>query len=149
MYKHILVPTDGSKLAARGIREAVRLAKSLKARITGVHVGLPFEPPIYSEAVMFYSGPFSRAQYEKIVKKMADKHLAKIKRQAQAAGVRCQTVMVTDYAPWRGLLRTARARKCDVVVMATHGRGAVGGALLGSETTRLLAHSRIPVLVVR
>jgi len=149
MYKRILVPTDGSKLAAKGIRESVRLAKALRAKITGVYVAPPFVPPIYGEGALYYSGPFSPAQYKKLTEKIAKRHLGAIERAAHIAGVRCRTLLVTDLQPWQGILRTARARKCDAIVMGSHGRGALGGMILGSQTTRVLAHSKIPVLVAR
>lgn len=149
MYKHILVATDGSRLAARGVKQGIRLAKALKARITGAYVASPLVPPVYGEAAVYYAGPFSRSEYKRLTEKAARRHLGAIERTARAAGVRCRTRLVTDPQPWRGILRAARAQKCDAIVMASHGRGAVGGLLLGSETSRVLAHSRIPVLVVR
>jgi nucleotide-binding universal stress UspA family protein len=149
MYKHILIPTDGSALAARGIREGVRLAQALGAKVTGVHVAAPFQPPVYSEAGVRYSVSYSRGQYDKLVQKLANQHLAKVEREAAAAGVPCRTQAATGFQPWEEILRAARAQKCDAIVMASHGRGTLGGVLLGSETNRVLAHSKIPVLVVR
>ena len=149
MYKHILVPTDGSKLAAKGIREGVKLAKALRAKITGVYVASPFVPPIYSEGAMYSAGPFSRTEYKKLTEKIAGKALGAIERAARAAGVRCRTRLVTDPRPWQGILRAARTGRCYAIVMASHGRGAVGGLMLGSETSRVLAHSKTRVLVVR
>lgn len=149
MYKHILVPADGSSFAAKGIREGVRLAKALGATITGVYVAPPFVPLVYSEAATYYSGPFSPGEYKKLTEKIAKKALGPIERAARAAGVRCRTRLVTDPQPWRGILRAASAGRCDAIVMGSHGRGAVGGLILGSETSRVLAHSKLPVLVVR
>lgn len=149
MYKHLLLPTDGSSLAARGIREGVRLAKALGAKVTGVYVAPPFVAPIYSEAAAYYSGAFSPGEYKRITEKLADKALGVVERAARAAGVPCRTRLVNDPQPWGGILRAARAARCDAIVMASHGRGAVGGAILGSETGRVLAHSKLPVLVVR
>jgi nucleotide-binding universal stress UspA family protein len=149
MYKHILLPTDGSRVSAKGIREGVRLAKRLGARVTGVYVAPPFVPPIYSEGAAFYSGSFSSREYRKLVQKIAKRYLAVIERAARKARVRCRTLLATDHLPWQGILRTARARKCDLIVMASHGRSAMGGLILGSETTQVLARSKIPVLVVR
>jgi len=149
MFKHILVPTDGSNLSTKGVRQAITLAKPLRAKITGVYVASPFVPPIYSEAAAFYSGPFSPREYRKITEKIAKKYLSVIERAAREAGVPCRTLLTTDPQPWQGILRTARKRKCDAIVMASHGRGAMGGLILGSETTRVLSHSKIPVLVAR
>jgi len=70
-------------------------------------------------------------------------------KEVACAGVRCKTLFLTDLQPWRGILRAARREKCDAIAMASHGRGGLRGLLLGSETTRVLAHSRLPVLVTR
>jgi nucleotide-binding universal stress UspA family protein len=149
MYKHILVPTDGSSLAARGAREGVRLAKALGARISAVYVAAPYAPPAYGEGIVYSPGPFSTSEYKKLTEKLAKKALGGVERAAQAAGVRCRTRVVTDPQPWRGILRAARAERCDAIVMGSHGRGAVAGLILGSETNRVLAHSKLPVLVAR
>jgi nucleotide-binding universal stress UspA family protein len=148
MYKHILIPTDGSKLAAKGVRAGVRLAESLGARVTGVFVIPPYQPPMYDEGVVYFSGP-TRAAQRQAAEAHARKALSLIEIEAQAAKVRCATRFVVAPQPWRAILATARAAKCDTIVMASHGRSGLGGLLLGSETVRVLASSKIPVLVVR
>jgi nucleotide-binding universal stress UspA family protein len=150
MYKHILVPTDGSRLAARGIKAGVSLAKALRAQITGVYVIAPYAPSAYGDrAVMYYAYGVSPREHKKFSEKEANRVLAAVEREARAAGVRCGTQFVTDVQPWQGILRIARARKCDAIVMASHGHGAIGDLILGSVTSRVLAHSKIPVLVTR
>lgn len=149
MYKSILIPTDGSKLAAKGVRAGVRLAKALGARITGVYVAAPYLPPLYSEGTMVHAEMRSPAEHRKLVEKVARKHLGTIEQAARAVGVRCATRVVIESQPWRGILRAARAARCSAIVMASHGRGAIGGLILGSETARVLAHSKIPVIVTR
>jgi nucleotide-binding universal stress UspA family protein len=148
-YKHLLLPTDGSKLAAKGIREGVRLAKALGASVTGVYVAPPFVAPIRGEAAAYYAGPYSQGEYKRLTETIARKALDTVKRAAGKAGVSCRTRLIADPQPWTGILRAARAWRCDAIVMASHGHGAVGGLLLGSETSRVLAHSKLPVLVVR
>jgi nucleotide-binding universal stress UspA family protein len=148
MYRHILIPTDGSKLATKGIKAGVRLARSLHARVTGVYVLPPYVQPIYGEG-MAYVAYVSPRDYKKLSEQHAKKALAAVQREARAAGVPCATQFVIDAQPWQGILRAARARKCDAIAMASHGRGGLGGLLLGSETSRVLAHSKIPVLVTR
>lgn len=148
MFKHILVPTDGSRLAAKGIKAGIRLAKSLGARVTGVYVAAPYMPPMYGEAGLTLTG-LSQKDYRRAVERQAKKALAALEIDAGVAGVPCRVESLTEVQPWRGILRVARSRKCDVIVMASHGRGGLGGLILGSETARVLAHSKIPVLVAR
>lgn len=147
MYKHILVATDGSRFAARGVREAVRLARALGAGITGVCVVAP-SPAHYGEH-SYYAAGLTEADYRRYTDQPAKKTLATLAERARRVHVRCTTRVVRDEQPWRGILRAARAARCQLIVMGSHGRGALGGLLLGSETTRVLAHSHIPVLVVR
>ena len=147
MYKHLLVPTDGSALADKGVRAAIRLAKALKARITTLYVASPYASQLYGEAAIYYSQQVSRAEHAKSVAREAKKILGAVERAARAAGVPCRTRLATELQPWEAIVKAARG--CDAIVMASHGRGAVGGLLLGSETSRVLAHSKIPVLVCR
>lgn len=148
MYRHILVATDGSRFAAKGVREGVRLAKALRAKLSGVYV-IPPSPAVYGEAATYYAGGFTPADYKELTEKAARKALDALEREARGARVRCTTRFLTDAQPWRGILRAARAARCDAIVMGSHGRGAIGGLILGSETSRVLAHSKIPVLVAR
>jgi nucleotide-binding universal stress UspA family protein len=148
MFKNILVCTDGSRLAAKGVKAGIRLAKSTGARLTGVYVSPPWRTPLVSEGVVY--GPINSPQnYKRAMERMAKKALAAVEIEAQAAGVACDTVHVTAEPPWQGILQAARAKKCDAISMASHGRGGLGGLLLGSETARVLAHSKLPVLVTR
>lgn len=148
MYKHILVPTDGSKLSLKAAKEAAALARVLKAKITAVYVIEPFMPPLMIEGALL-PGPLTHEQYEKAAGKTAAEALKKVQKAAQAEKVPCATVSTTDPQPWEGILKTAKAAKCDVIVMASHGRGAIAGMLLGSETSKVLTHSKTPVLVCR
>ncbi len=148
MYKHILIPTDGSRLAGKGAKAGVRLARALGARVTGLYVIPPYMPPMYSEAAI-YAATVSPKEYKTMTEKAAKKALAGIEIDAETSGVRCQTQFVTATKPWEGIIKAARARKCDVIAMASHGRSGLGGLLLGSETSRVLAHSKIPVFVLR
>ena len=148
MFKHLLLPTDGSRLAAKGFKAGVRLAKALGAKVTGVYVILPYVPP-YGEAAMYYVPGLSPEAYDESAQKGARKALAAIEAEARSAGVRCTTRFLTNPHPHEGILKVAKAAKCDGIVMATHGRGGLGGLILGSETQRVLAHSRVPVIVTR
>jgi len=146
MFKHILIPSDGSRLALKGAKVGVRLAAGLGARVTAVYVVQPYFPAVYGEAALYVPSP---KDYKKASEQAARKALAAIQAQARAAGVTCATEVTTDPQPWGGILRVARSRRCDAIALASHGRGALGGLLLGSETQRVLAHSKIPVLVIR
>ena len=148
MYKHILIPTDGSKLAAKGMRTGVRLAKALGAKVTGVYVIPPYVLPMYSEGSTHYRAA-SPQQYKKSSEMQAKKALAAVAIEAETAGVPCSTRFLVAEPPWQGILQAARSGKCDAISMASHGRGGLSGLLLGSETTRVLANSKIPVLVTR
>ena len=148
MYKHILVPTDGSKLSLKAAKEAAALAKALKAKITAVYVIEPFTPPLMVEGALL-PGPITPEAYDAAAAKTAMEALKKVQKAAQAEKVACAAVSTTDKQPWEGILKTAKAKKCDVIVMASHGRGVLAGMLLGSETSKVLAHSRTPVLVCR
>ena len=148
MFKHILVPTDGSKLSLKGARAGVKLARTLGARVTALYVVPPYVPAMYGEAAI-YVPAIPPKEYKKASERAARKALAAVEIEAQTARVPCATVFTTDQQPWGGILRVARLRKCDAIAMSSHGRGALGGLILGSETQRVLAHSKIPVLVVR
>jgi nucleotide-binding universal stress UspA family protein len=148
MFRNILISTDGSRLAAKGVKAGVKLAASVGARVTAVYVTPPWRTPMISEGVVY--GPINSPQnYKRAMERVAKKALAAVEIEAQAAGVPCGVVHVTAEQPWQGILRAARTRKCDAISMASHGRGGLSGLLLGSETARVLAHSKLPVLVTR
>jgi nucleotide-binding universal stress UspA family protein len=149
MFRNILIPTDGSKLAAKGVKAGVKLARALGARVTGLYVIFPYVPPVYGEAALYHVPGLSPQESRRIYEKQAKKALGTIEAGARKASVRCKTGFVTSGQPWQAMLRIARSRGCDAIVMASHGRGGLGGLILGSETARVLANSRIPVLVVR
>ena len=148
MYKHILVPTDGTRLSDKAIKAAATLAAKFEAKLTAMHV-----VPPYNLAVSGYEiAPvvvFSHAEYRKATAKTSKAALDKVEKAALAAGVTCSGISVTDERAWEAIVRTARTRKCDLIVMASHGRRGLSGLLLGSETTKVLTHTKVPVLVVR
>lgn len=149
MYKHILVPTDGSKLSGKAIKSAVALARRLGARLTGIHVSAPWMPPVYGEGVVYAMPELSPKRYKEAMDKAARRALSEVEIEAQTAGVECKTMSSTGSQPWEAIIRAAKAKKCDLVVMASHGRRGLAGLLLGSETAKVLTHSKIPVLVCR
>ena len=141
MYRHILVATDGSALSNSAIRQGVALAKALNSRLTAIAVLAPYTPG--NTAISALKG-FSAA-----VRKEARRSFAAFNAEARAQGVRATATSVVGGEPWKAILLAARSRKCDLIVMASHGRSGLAGVLLGSETTKVLTHSAIPVLVCR
>jgi len=148
MYAHILVPTDGSRLSVAAAKSATALAAKLGARLTAVYVMAPYSPPMESEAVAFYPA-FSAGEFEKATRQAADKALAKVQALASAAKVKSDTVAVSGASPWKAIIATAKSKKADLIVMASHGRRGLEALLIGSETQKVLTHSKIPVLVCR
>ena len=147
MYRHILVPTDGSRLSLKAAAHAIALAKSLGAKLTGFHASPDYPLPVYADGVVFE--PLSRKDYAAQCKKEADRVLATVEAKARAAGVVFSGVSAISSSPWEAILAAARKEKCDAIVMASHGRRGVAALVLGSETQKVLTHSKLPVLVVR
>lgn len=148
MFKHILIPTDGSKLASEAAEAGVRLAKALGARVTGLFAAPPATPIVYK--AMLPVGYASPEEHEKAIEKAARSYLGAIEKAAKAAGVSCESMTVTSDFPADAILAAAKKRRCDLVFMASHGRrGLRRSSLLGSETQKVLANGNIPVLVFR
>ncbi len=145
MYKHILIPTDGSELSTAAIAKGIALARSLGARVTGITVFPPFRT-IAVEPLMVTDTP---AQYARDCAAIGEKYLRVVQDAATAAGVSCDVVWATHDHPYQAIIDTAGAKGCDLIVMASHGRKGVAAVVLGSETTKVLTHSKVPVLVCR
>jgi len=145
MYKNILIPTDGSELAAKAVQQGIALAKSLGARVTVLTVLQPFHL-LTADTQMLEDTP---AEYRARVQAQAGKTLAAVARAAQASDVACETIPLEHEHPYQAIIDTADARDCDLIVMASHARHGVAAVILGSETMNVLSHSKIPVLVYR
>lgn len=148
MYKHLLLPTDGSTLAGKAVVKGIALAKALGARITLLSV-VPEFRMVADESFVTPGSAQLKGRYEREATARATGMLRKLQQRAAKAGVKADIVALTGDLPYRQIIATARSRKCDVVVMASHGRRGLTGLLLGSETVKVLTHSKIPVLVVR
>ena len=146
MFRHILLPTDGSERSAKAIRMGVALAKSGGTRVTGIHVLADFHLMIAYEGSF---DPATEAKIEQESRAKANEYLAALQKIADDAGVPCETVCVTDDHPHESIIATAKERGCDLIVMSSHGRRGIVSLLLGSKTAKVLTHSDIPVLVVR
>ena len=158
MYKHILLPTDGSDLCNAAVVNGIRLAKVLDARVTGVYV-LPHVRQAEFLAAVDPHELWSSSEGDRAKKAMDDlealhraagsKYLAAVRKIAEEAGVPCETVVVSEGSPAEGIVEVARAKGCDLICISSHGRTGVSRMFLGSVTARVLSDSSIPVLVYR
>jgi nucleotide-binding universal stress UspA family protein len=147
-YRNILVATDGSPRSRAAVRTAAQVARAVGARLTGIFVVAEGAPTIFSGSKLYGSGVMSAA-YRNLARLQTKEILAEVEREAARAGVACRVAQRLARHPWRAILGTARAEGCDLIVMASRRRAGMGAVLLGSQTARLLAYSKIPVLVCR
>jgi nucleotide-binding universal stress UspA family protein len=145
MYRNILIPTDGSELAGKAVQHGMGLAKALGAKITVLTVLTPF--PVFTADAQAVED--TEPEYMKRMEESRAKLLATIANAAKAAGVPCETVKVSHEHPYEAIIDTAKTKGCDLIAMASHGRRGVSAIVLGSETVKVLTHSKIPVLVYR
>ncbi len=145
MFRHILIPTDGSDLSRKAMVYGIQLAKESGARVTALTLTEPYRVASM-DAVLVAVG---EDEYEEESRRVCDRALQQVKTAADAAGVPCDTVREVHDQPYRAIIDVAHARNCDLIVMASHGRRGVSALLLGSETVKVLTHSTIPVLVYR
>jgi len=144
MFKHLLVPTDGSELSNRAIALAMRLSIQHGAKVTGLHVIPEFRILTYRADMLDVE-----EEYRSVAAQRAADYLNIVADAARQANVACDTVCITHTPPHEAIVTAAEQRSCDLIVMASHGRGGVRALLIGSETFKVLTHSRIPVLVIR
>ena len=144
MYQRILVPTDGSEITGKAVATAISLAKALGAQLFTVSVKEPFPYSAISEMQPTPPQEFYDAQ-----ERIAADRVAAVVAVAQAAGVPCEGHTVEALHPWEAIIDHAAKSRCDLLVMASHGRRGMSALLLGSETQRVLTHTTVPVLVVR
>ena len=145
MYTHILIATDGSELAEKAVKQGLDLARRLKATVTAVTVTEPW-PAAVAYGVMQTNAV---ADYEQAAAQGAGRILAAVAQSAAGTGVACNTVHVADQYPAEGIIEQARAKGCDLIVMASHGRRGIAKLALGSKATRGLAHATTPVLICK
>lgn len=148
MYKHILLPTDGSKLSAKAVKQGIQFAKAIGAKATAINVTPEYEM-VMDEGFVMPAIMTIRKRFEEETAARSKKLLDEITTDAQAAGVACYGVTVVSGVPYDAIIRQATKGKCDLIMMASHGRKGLSSILLGSETAKVLTHSTIPVLVVR
>jgi nucleotide-binding universal stress UspA family protein len=148
MYKHILLPTDGSKLSAKAVKQGIQFAKSIGAKVTALHV-TPVYRAMMEEGFVLPPAATLKKRFEEESLKRSKAVLEGVKAEALAAGINCEGVSVVDDLPYDAIIKQAKKAKCDLIMMASHGRKGLSSILLGSETSKVLTHSTIPVLVVR
>ena len=144
MFHRILVPTDGSDITAKAVTTAVSLAKSLGAKVYTISVKEPFPYSAISEMQPTPPQEFFDAQ-----ERIATQRVQAVVSTCKAAGLACEGHTVEGLHPWEAIIDHARQQECDLVVMASHGRRGVSALLLGSETQKVLTHSKVAVLIVR
>ena len=147
MFTHILVPTDGSRLSLKAARHAARLAKALGAKITGFYAAPDLGSTYYGDGYILRA-PTAKAQAE-FTQKQARKCLSVVEVEAGVEKVPCEVFHTLSDSPYEAIIDAAKKKKCDLIVMASHGRRGISGLVLGSETQKVLVHSKVPVLVCR
>ena len=148
MLKHLLVATDGSKLSDKAVNAAIGLARDLGAKLTGFHATEDYPIMPFPEYAMFAES-LTPAMWKEDEEKRARRMLEKVEAKARKAGVACDTNFSLALHPYEAILQAAKKARCDLIVMASHGRRGIQGVVLGSETNKVLTHSKLPVLVVR
>jgi nucleotide-binding universal stress UspA family protein len=175
VYRNILIPTDGTELSKKAIPHAVALARLAGAVVTGVIVtnssrglagvplahidrinrvidssdGIVASIPTAQGSACFDEQSDMLEEVRQTRSNIVRRALDTIEAAAKACGVRCETIEVQDEHPFRGIVRTAAEKGCDLIVMASHGRRGIAAVLIGSETQKVVAHASIPVLVHR
>lgn len=150
MYKHILISTDGSEVAQKGLDHGLALAKEIGAQVSIITVTESF--PVYASAGAGIGAgwvPIEMADYDKVQDEFANRVFTVAQQAADQRGVAVETVHIRNAQPAESIIETAKARGCDLIVMASHGRRGLGRLLLGSQTSEVVTRSPLPVLVVR
>lgn len=144
LFKHILIPTDGSELSQMAVKHGIAIAKTVGARVTAMTV----QPPMTDFVVEGVTITVSDAERAEMARQF-DHRMDSARAEAKAQDVQLATIQVEDREPWRAVIEVAKQKGADLIVMASHGRRGVSALVLGSETQKLLTHSTVPVLVYR
>ena len=147
MFKHILIPTDGSRLSLKAVKSAIKLAKALGARVTGFYAIPDYSSTYYSDGHILHSP--NAEEHAENARQHALRCLSVIEVEAAVEKIPCEVFHAIGDSPHEAIIEAARKKKCDVIVMASHGRRGLSAMVLGSETHKVLVHSKIPVLVCR
>ena len=147
MFKRILVPTDGSELSRATAQRAVSFAKEAGARITAFFSKPEYPIAYFGEGALI--DPTTPEKFAELADQQANEYLGEVAQLCADAGVECSTISATSDVPYEAIIEAAEKSGCDLIFMASHGRRGISGLLLGSETNKVLTHSKVPVLVYR
>ncbi len=146
MYRRILIPTDGSELCRNAAQKGIEFAREIGAEVIAFHAIPATSYMLYTE-----SGPSDLMveQFEKEARARGERLTAELVRMAEKAGVKAEALCLSNDHPFEGIIEAAQSKHCDLIFMASHGRKGLSALLLGSETTKVLTHTKIAVLVYR
>jgi nucleotide-binding universal stress UspA family protein len=147
MYKRILIPTDGSAISRKAVKQGVALARSLGASVVGFFSPEDYRAVMYTEYMP--ATLLSQEDFEAQARKAAEKQLAFVQKTAETARVPYEGFWLISVAPWEAIIEAARKKKCDMIFMGSHGRRGLASVVLGSTTMKVLTHTKVPVLVTR
>ncbi|MCK9283391.1 MAG: universal stress protein [Rhodocyclaceae bacterium] len=147
MFTHLLVPTDGSALSTDTVRRALKFAQEIKARVTFFYAKPDYPVTLYGEGALI--DPTTPEKFAEIADRQANEILGACEALAREYAVPCASASSVSDIPWEAIIEAADNAGCDLIFMASHGRRGLSGFLLGSETQRVLTHTKIPVLVFR
>lgn len=147
MFKHILVPTDGSALSTDTVKRAIGFAKEAGAKVTFFYAKPDYPIALYGEGALI--DPTTPEKFAEMADKQSKEILAACEGLAALEGVASSSMSLVSDVPWEAIISAASNAGCDLIFMASHGRRGLSGLVLGSETQRVLTHSKIPVLVYR
>jgi nucleotide-binding universal stress UspA family protein len=147
MFKHILIPTDGSPVSTKAVKAGIALAKEHGAKVTGYHAVEPIPMHLYGEG--YVPDRAMIEAFERRQQAAAKKHVSALAREALAAGVAFEPVVQTSNRPYDGIVETANKRKCDLILMSSHGHRGLNRMMLGSVADKVIQRAKVPVLVYR
>ncbi|MGB8337447.1 MAG: universal stress protein [Burkholderiales bacterium] len=145
MFKRILIPTDGSELSRKAVNAGIEFAKAINAKVVGFYATERYPIMMYGEYIPVEA--ISPEEFRRQEEARAKALLGYIEAAAKNAGVECSTEFIEAAQPYEAIIKTAENKACDLIYMASHGRRGLSALVLGSETNKVLTHSKVPVLV--
>ena len=147
MYKKILIATDGTPLSKKAVTHGLQLAQAINATVVAFYA-VPHYPTTYFEGAVVWE-PAQIAEFEKDWMVQGQRYVDTVRSEGQALDVAVRGALVKSDTVAEAIIQAAKRHKCDLIVMASHGRRGVSRLILGSQANRVVAHSTIPVLIVR